>query len=127
VDHTYYSDGSKTKIAWTIESGSTSADQVRTHIDDYYDKLTIEQSKYVALHVGLFWGIGRFIIKNGDKVNMMLDLHSMFENLAEDKTSQDGFVNHRIRFIRQLISQRKLNVKFVMIKPEQNKSSLLLS
>ncbi len=63
LDHTYYFDGDKKKISWTIETNDARVDQVRTHIEDYYEKISIEQSKYVALHVGIFWGIGRFIIK----------------------------------------------------------------
>ena len=31
------------------------------------------QSKYVALHVALFWGIGTFNIKNKDSIKIKLD------------------------------------------------------
>ncbi|HJU13134.1 MAG TPA: hypothetical protein VJ792_01580 [Candidatus Nitrosotalea sp.] len=127
MEHTYYSDGNKKEIAWTIVTDDAMVDQVRTHIEDYYGKISIEQSKYVALHVGIFWGIGRFIIRNGDTVNIMLDLKTMFDNLAENKKPDDPFVSHRTRFIRQLIDQRNLTVRYQMIEPGHNKSSRLLS
>lgn len=127
MEHTYYSDGSRREIAWTIITGDSKVDQMRTHIEDYYDRISIEQSKYVALHVGIFWGVGRFIIKNGDAVNIMVDLKTMFENLAENKAPEDLFVTHRTRFIRQIIDQRSLTVRFQMINPEHNKSRCLLS
>jgi len=61
---------------------------MRVHAQRYFDKVSVERSKYIALHVGIFWSIGNFIIKNGDKVRVMLDLKSMFELLAENKNSK---------------------------------------
>jgi len=126
LDHTYYFDGDKKKISWTIETNGARIDQVRTHIEDYYEKISLEQSKYVALHVGIFWGIGRFIIKNGDTVNVKLDLKSMFENLGENKMQNDPFVNSRTRFIQQLIDQRKITVRYDTIEQHENKATSLL-
>ncbi len=126
MDHAYYFDGNTKKISWTIENSGARADQVRTHIEDYYEKISIEQSKYVALHVGIFWSIGRFIIKNEDMINIMLDLRSMFDHLAENKSTNDPFVNSRTRFIKQLIDQRRLVVKYQLIEPSNNKAAALL-
>jgi len=126
MDHVYYSDGNEKKISWIIETGTARVDQVRTHIDDYYEKITVEQSKYVALHVGIFWGIGRFIIKNGDTIGIMLDLRSMFEYLAENKQANDPFVNSRGRFIKQLTDQRKLTVRYHLVEHSSNKAAALL-
>jgi len=61
---------------------------MRVHAQCHLDKVSVERSKYRALHVGIFWSIGNFIIKNGDKVRVMLDLKSMFEHLAENKKSK---------------------------------------
>jgi|SRR5579872_4465324 len=127
MEHTYYFDGDKKKISWTIENGDTRSDQSRIHIEDYYEKISEEQSKYVALHVGIFWCIGRFIIKNGDTINVMIDLKSMFEHLSEKKTHDDPFVNSRTKFVWQLIDQRKLLIKYKLIEPTDNKAALLLS
>ena len=127
MDHSYYFDGDKKKISWTIETNGSSADQVRTHVEDYYEKISVEQSKYVAFHVGIFWGIGRFIIKNGDTINVMLDLRSIYDHLAENKMQSDPFVSNRSKFIQQLIDQRKLTVKYLLIEPHENRASKLLS
>ncbi len=126
MEHTYYFDGDKKKISWTIENSDARSDQSRIHIEDYYEKISVEQSKYVALHVGIFWSIGRFIIKNGDTVNVMIDLRSIFEHLSEKKTHADPFVNARTRFIEQLIDQRKLAVRYKTIEPVDNKAALSL-
>ncbi len=127
MEHTYYFDGDKKKISWTIENDDTRSDQVRKHIEDYYDRISIEQSKYVALHVGIFWSIGRFIIKNGDTVNVTVDLKTMFEHLAEKKPHNDRFIDSRMGFIQQLIDQRQLTVRYKMIEPSGNKSTKSLS
>lgn len=127
MDHTYYFDGDEKKISWTIETNGSRTDQVRTHIEDFYERISVVQSKYVALHVGIFWGIGRFIIKNSDRINIMLDLKSMFDNLSENKTQDDPFITNRSKFIRQLIDQRTLKVNYQMIDTHDNKARKLLS
>ena len=71
----------------------------------YFEKVTDEQSKYIALHVGIFWCIGTFRIKNEDTVNVMLDSKTMFENLANGITINDEFIKNRMSFINQLINQ----------------------
>lgn len=127
MEHSYYFDGDRKKISWTIESNGSRADQARIHIEEYYEKISVEQSKYVALHVGIFWGIGRFIIKNGDMVNVMIDLKPMHEHLSGNKTNDDPFVNRRSAFVQQLIDQRQLAVKYKLIDPYDNKANKLLS
>ncbi|MDE1862361.1 MAG: hypothetical protein KGI33_05565 [Thaumarchaeota archaeon] len=89
--------------------------------------MTTEQSKFVALHVGIFWGIGRFIIKNGDSVNVLIDLKSMLDHLVGSRPSADPFVINRTRFIQQLISQRNLLVRYRLIGHHDNKATSLLS
>ena len=88
MDHTFYFDGNNRTISWVIENNEIKAEQMRVHAQRYLDKVSVERSKYRALHVGIFWSIGNFIIKNGDKVRVMLDLKSMFELLAENKNSK---------------------------------------
>ena len=51
MEHTYYFDGNEKTISWVIETGKTSVEQKRTHAEYYYDQVSIEQSKYIALHV----------------------------------------------------------------------------
>ncbi len=84
------------------------------------DKISSVQSKYIALHVGLFWGIGAFIIKNEDVVIIKIDEKSIHENLESNKKDDDEFVEKRIGFIKQLIVQRKLKVKYDLISTDDN-------
>lgn len=94
--------------------------QNREHAEVYKNKVTDIQSKYVALHVGLFWGIGVFIIKNRDSVKIMLDEKIMYEHLTRDSKIEDEFIIKKIGFIKQLIMQRELKVEFEISKIDKN-------
>jgi len=127
MEHTYYFDGDQKNISWIIEDSQTRSEESRMHAEYFYDKVTTEQSKYIALHVGIFWGIGRFIIKNGDTVKVMLDLKTMFDRLVKNKSTNDVFIERRMRFIDQIIQQRDLDVRYQIIDPAENRASKLLS
>ena len=114
-------------ISWVIQDNETTHDQARDHVEEYLDKISIEQSKYIALHVGIFWAIGRFIIKNGDTIKVMCDLKSMYDHLTGKKQTLDHFIESRTNFIKQLIEQRNLQVQFEIIEPSQNIATRLLS
>ena len=89
-------------------------------MDIYKDKVTSLQSKYVALHVGLFWGIGVFIIKNEDDIKIKLDEKIMYDQLTSNPKIEDEFIEKRIQFIRQLIKQRKLKIEFELVDTDKN-------
>jgi len=82
--------------------------------------VTNVQSKYVALHVGLFWGIGVFIIKNEDSIKIKLDEKVMYDHFISNSKIEDEFIEKRIQFIRQLIKQRKLKIGFELIDSNKN-------
>ncbi|HXV66228.1 MAG TPA: hypothetical protein VD731_03220 [Nitrosopumilaceae archaeon] len=126
MKHNLFSDGNTKRISWVIQSGESVDEQERDHVDRYMDKVTDEQSKYITLHVGIFWGIGRFIIKNEDTVNVMLDSKSMYEHLKGNSDISDIFIENRVWFIKQLIEQRKLKINYHLIDPEENLASKLL-
>lgn len=126
MEHTYYFAGDQKKISWVIENSQTRSEESRMHTEDFYDQVTIEQSKYIALHVGIFWGVGRFIIKNKDTVKVMLDLNTMFDRLVKSKLTDDVFIERRMRFINQIIQQRDLDVRYQTIDPAENKANKLL-
>ena len=109
-----------------IKNKNSEIKQKREHADIYLDKITNQQSKYVALHVGLFWGIGRFIIQNKDQINVKIDNNQMFEHLGEGKKIFDSFINTRSRFIFQFIKQRELEINYEYISPEENYASRLI-
>jgi len=120
LDHVFYSDGNAQKISWIIQNKDSRFSENREHVDMYKDKVTNLQSKYVALHVGLFWGIGTHIIKDGETVKIKLDEKTMFEQFTTDSKIEDLFIQKRLRFIRQLIDQRKLKIKFDVITQDEN-------
>ena len=126
MEHIYYFDGDQKKISWIIENSQTRSEESRMHAEYFYDKVTTEQSKYIALHVGIFWSIGRFIIKNGDTVKIMLDLKTMFDRLVKNKSTDDISIERRMRFIDQIIQQRGLDVRYQVIDSAENKASKLL-
>ena len=126
MEHTFFSDGNSKRISWVIQSDDTTDEQDRDHVNQYLDKVTNEQSKYIALHAGIFWCIGRFIIKNEDTVNVMLDSKSMYKHLTEDIENSDEFIEKRTWHLKELIAQRKLNIKYHLIEPKDDLATKLL-
>ena len=126
MKHVFYCDGNQKKIAWVIQTDGNAIEQLRDHADIYLDKITDEQSRFIALHVGVFWGIGRFIIKNNDTVSILVDSKSMFEHLNGDKQSDDSFIQNRSVFISQIVEQRKLNIECQLIDVKDNLAHKLL-
>ena len=120
MNHVFYLDGNAKKVSWGIQTEGVIVEQSREHVEIYRDKISELQSKYVSLHIGLFWGIGVFIIKNKDHIKIRLDDKTMFEQFTTDKIIKDEFIEKRIKFINQLIIQRKLNVEFEYIQQENN-------
>jgi len=120
MEHVYFFDSNKKRISWVVQNEKTNIEQYREHAEKYLDLVSVEQSKYIALHVGIFWCIGLFIIKNGDTVKIMIDSKSMYDHLSNNTASTDTFIEIRTGFIKQLIDQRKLVVKYELIKAEQN-------
>jgi len=126
MEHIYYFDGDQKQISWIIENSQTRFEESRRHPEYFYDKVIREQSKYIALHVGIFWGIGRFIIKNKDTLKVMLDQETMFDLLVKNKLIDDVFIERRIRFIYQIIQQRDLDVRYQLIGSFENKANKML-
>ena len=121
-----YFDGDLKKISWVILTGGQELAQSRVHVEKYKDKITKNQSKYVALHIALFWGIGTFKIKNEDDVKIKLDEEGMFDQLNSKTKINDEFIENKIKFIQSFIKQRKLRVDFEKITPEDNLSNKFL-
>ena len=126
MNHIFYSDGNAKKIAWIIQTNDSIVDQSREHAQIYKNKITDLQSKYVALHIGLFWGIGVFKIKNEDVVKIKLDEKIMISQLNADLQIEDEFIANRIKFIKQLTTQRKLKIEFEQIQQKNNLANKIL-
>ena len=123
MHHEFYFDGNANSISWVIRNEDSTVKENRKHAEIYRDKITNLQSKYVALHVGLFWGIGVFIIKNRDSLKIMLDDKMMYEHLTISSMTEDDFITKKIGFIRQLITQRELKIEFEVINYDKNLST----
>ena len=115
MDHVFYFEGDNEKISWKIVTKDSVAEQSREHVQIYKNKVTNLQSKFIAFHVGLFWAIGVFIIKNEDNIRVMCNEKEMFDHFKLNKEINDEFIKKRTKFIKQLISQRKLNIEFELI------------
>ena len=126
MEHILYFDGNLKKISWVILTESQEVTQSRVHVEKYKDKITKIQSKYVALHIALFWGIGTFNIKNEDDVKIKLDEEVMFDQLNSKTKINDEFIENKIKFIQSFIKQRKLRVDFEKITNENNLSNKFL-
>ena len=115
MNHIFYFDGDDEKISWEIVTEESVVKQNREHVQMYKNKVTDLQSKYIAFHIGLFWAIGVFIIKNEDTIKVRCNEKLMFENFKFNKEIDDEFIKSRVRFIKQLILQRKLKIEFELI------------
>ena len=113
------------EYSWSIKTGDEIADQIREHPPAYLSggKLDIKnnaESKFVALHVGIYWGLGVYIIKDHDKVNVMCDSKIMYEILRGENKSDDQIINDKIHFINQLVEYRNLNISYQFIESKKN-------
>lgn len=120
MHHIFYFTGDANNISWVIQTDDSIVRQNRVHTEIYKNKVTNIQSKYVALHVGIFWGVGMFIIKNRDSVKIMMDEKRMYEYFTSHSKIEDDFILEKIRFIKQLITQRELKIEFQVIDSNQN-------
>ena len=114
------------KNSWLIQTNESIVSQTRVQTENYKDKITKMQSKYVALHVALFWGIGTFNIKNKDSIKIKLDKKIMYQQLKTQIPIQDEFIKNKIKFIQSFIKQRKLKVEFELINLQNNLAGKLL-
>jgi len=112
--------------SWVIRTEDSIFEQSREHVKVYRDKISNLQSKYIALHIGLFWAIGVFIIKNEDHIKIKLDDKKMFDQLTSNEEIKDEFCKNKVKFTKQLISQRKLEIEFEFIQQENNLSKKAL-
>ena len=124
-------DGTKTKFSWIIQTGNQIKKEFRVHPPAYYSgyKLDIKndiQSKFIALHVGLYWGIGVFIIKDGDTVDVMCDSKEMYDILNSKRETNDQIISDKINFTNLFIEQRKLIINYHLINDDNNPASELV-
>ena len=131
MEHKLFLDGTKDKISWIVQTGNQISKEFRTHPPAYNSgyKLDVkndEQSKFIALHAGIYWSVGVYIIKDGDTVNVMCDSKKMDDILSSKHKISDQIINDKIHFINLFIEQRKLIVNYHLIDSEKNIASELI-
>ena len=85
-----------------------------------------EQSKFIALHAGIYWSVGVYTIKDGDTVDVMCDSKKMYDILSSKYKISDQIINDKIHFINLFIKQRKLVVNYHLIDSGENPASVLI-
>ena len=131
MEHELFFDGNLKEYSWSIKTGKEIVNQIREHPAAYLSggKLEIknkEESRFVALHVGIYWGLGVFIIKDFDKIHVMCDSKEMYDILNSKKETSDQIINDKIHFINLFIEQRKLTLNYYLIKNADNIASELI-
>ena len=131
MKHIIFLDGTKTKFSWIIQTGEQVKKEFRIHPPAYYSgyKLDIkndEQSKFIALHAGIYWSVGVYTIKDGDTVDVMCDSKKMYDILSLKHEISDQIINDKIHFINLFIKQRKLVVNYHLIDSDKNLASELI-
>ncbi len=132
MEHELFFDGDLKEYSWSIKTGKEIANQIREHPAAYLSggKLEIknkEESKFVALHVGIYWGLGVFIIKDFDKIHVMCDSKEMYEILIQQHKTLNQIIDDKIHFINQLVGHRNLKLEYHLIEQTKNISTEYLS
>ena len=107
MEHELYFDGTLTEYSWSIKTENKIVNQIREHPPAYLSggKLDVkdkQQSKCIAIHVGIYWGLGVFIIKDYDIVNVMCDSEEIRDLMTQNRKVDDQIINDKIYFINQL-------------------------
>ena len=128
MEHDLFIDGNVNEYTWSIKTDGNIAEQIREHPPAYMsggklDVKAIEESKFIALHIGIYWGLGVFIIKDHDQVNVKCDSKLMYEIFTDGITSDNEIIKDKVHFINQLTAQRNLKMNFQLINPEENLST----
>ena len=131
MEHKLFLDGTKTKISWIVQTGNQIKKEFRVHPPAYNSgyKLDIkneEQSKFIALHAGIYWSVGVYTIKDGDTVDVMCDSKKMYDILSLKHEISDQIINDKIHFTNLFIKQRKLIVNYYLISNDENPASEII-
>ena len=125
MEHELFFDGNLRVYSWSIKTGKEVANQIREHPAAYLSggKLEIknkEESRFVALHVGVYWGLGVFTIKDFDKIHVMCDSKEMYKILIQQHKTLNQIIDDKIHFINQLVDHRNLKLEYHLIEPTKN-------
>ena len=77
--------------------------------------------------MGIYWGLGVFIIKDFDKINIMCDSKEMYKILIQQHKTLNQIIDDKIYFINQLVGHRNLKLEYCLIEPTKNIATKHLS
>jgi len=125
LEHELFFDGNLIEYSWSIKTGKEVANQIREHPPAYHscgilEIKNYEESRFVALLVGIYWGLGVFIIKDFDKIHVMCDSKEMYEILIQQYKTENQIIDDKIHFINQLVGHRNLKLEYHLINPTKN-------
>ena len=131
MEHDLFIDGTVNEYTWSIKTGDSIVEQIREHPDAYVSggKLDVKndsESKFIAIHVGIYWGLGVYIIKDFDVVNIMCTSKQMYETFTQKIMSNNQIINDKIYFINQLTEHRNLKINYKLIESNDNLATRLL-
>ena len=132
MEHELFFDGNLKEYSWSIKTVKEIINQIREHPPAYLSggKLEIknnQESRFVALHVGIYWGIGVFIIKDFDKILVMCYSKEMYKILIQQHKTLNQIIDDKIYFINQLVGHRNLKLEYCLIEPTKNIATKHLS
>ena len=132
MEHDLFFNGTVKKYSWSIRTGSEIVNQIRPHPPAYLSggKLDIKndiESKFIALHIGIYWGLGVFIIKDYDTVNVMCTSDDMYQILSHTSSTDNQIINDKVHFVEQLTNHRNLKINYQITQQENNLATKQLS
>ena len=132
MEHDLFFDGNVKEYSWSIKTGNEIVNQIRVHPPAYLSggKLEIknnEESRFVSLHVGIYWGLGVFIIKDYDTVNVMCTSNDMYQILSHISSTDNQIINDKVHFVEQLTNHRNLKINYQITQQENNLATKQLS
>ena len=132
MEHDLFFDGTVKKYSWSIRTGDEIVNQIREHPPAYLSggKLNVKdstESKFIALHVGIYWGLGVFIIKDYDTVNVMCTSNDMYQILSHISSTDNQIINDKVHFVEQLTNHRNLKINYQITQQENNLATKQLS
>ena len=132
MEHELFFDGTVKKYSWSIRTGDEIVNQKREHPPAYLSggKKNVKdstESKFIALHVGIYWGLGVFIIKDYDTVNVMCTSNDMYQILSHISSTDNQIINDKVHFVEQLTNHRNLKINYQITQQENNLATKQLS
>ena len=132
MEHELFLDRTGKNYSWSIRTGDEIVNQIREHPPAYLSggKLNVKdstESKFIALHVGIYWGLGVFIIKDYDTVNVMCTSNDMYQILSHISSTDNQIINDKVHFVEQLTNHRNLKINYQITQQENNLATKQLS